>query len=721
MQCIAASSRRIFKHPASTLYVNSTLIWNGFLGAAPQKPTVTISLKALEAYRQLHRACPRLSVQAQVRALCYLHQVPFQKHLIKQFSDAYDVYLDIQYRVDKLVDTALGRDTPHWRMLNACAPCLYKLEDEPELKYSLMVTIDSNQSLKLIDDAFRHGTARADPRTARTDIWLSPAEMNVDNRTIASGPAPDNLRDLDLHSDDVQWLNLADSENGKIEASVDVCVERWRNAGPEARKKMFALFAMTGIFVCLCRHGQLLILCDMIKSGELMKYPLAIVDKLMDVYGPDVLVAYDIACTFTKTLAKSFIGPKAWQHRMAGVVPAFHGHSHNHGCQVHWHPLYMDGVGKEDFEGCKRCFSESNSLASGTRMSSVFHREQAIEEFFWSWGEQKHSDSGTFIYNNYRQALNIIEEDGRVLAALLAELRVSVADLEQYLKDKRQYLRNRRSEPPEVTRKVEYLEQLKDLEHNITHNGYTNKDAGRVRANRTNAVKRYLAVDDLCVEFKNQLGLDVRWMPGSTEYQEASKLLTIREYQRSLDELERLIVQRLFELTKLGMSGVGYKLREKIGKALKARAEAIRKALNRYNAKAAKLNPPCLPLTWTEVVGMVTLADFDLLRETRDNIQKQPWAQTSHRRAMNLHFNIKWAHEEIAQLNVEIQRLLTFMYDEHADYHLAIQQVTATVPDLVCELKERWRYRSSIHARIAAHLQQTSQLRGFSGNILTGR
>ena len=48
-----------------------------------------------------------------------------------------------------------------------------------------------------------------------------------------------------------------------------VCVDRWRNAGSEARKRMFHLFAASGIFVALCRHGHLLVMCDMIRSGEL--------------------------------------------------------------------------------------------------------------------------------------------------------------------------------------------------------------------------------------------------------------------------------------------------------------------------------------------------------------------------------------------------------------------------------------------------------------------
>ncbi|KZT65730.1 hypothetical protein DAEQUDRAFT_676293 [Daedalea quercina L-15889] len=125
-----------------------------------------------------------------------------------------------------------------------------------------------------------------------------------------------------------------------------------------------------------------------------MKYPLAVVSKLIDVYSNDIKLGYDIACSFAKTVASSSLSDRARAAHFSGVVTTFHGYSHNWGCQLNWHPLYMDGVGKEDFEGCEHLFSESNALAAGTRLSTAFHRHQAIEEFFSYWGEQKHAESG---------------------------------------------------------------------------------------------------------------------------------------------------------------------------------------------------------------------------------------------------------------------------------------------------------------------------------------
>jgi len=82
-------------------------------------------------------------------------------------------------------------------------------------------------------------------------------------------------------------------------------------------------------------------------------------------------------------------------------------------------------------------------------------------------------------------------------------------------------------------------------------------------------------------------------------------------------------------------------MREKIGRALKARCQAIRNALDEYNTCAAQLNPPWPPLTWTKVMDAVYLAELDLLRDARQDIHTLKWAQPAHRQAMGLHFGLK--------------------------------------------------------------------------------
>ena len=102
-----------------------------------------------------------------------------------------------------------------------------------------------------------------------------PRPLDANAPVPASSASPSALVDQDGEETDDTYdeafgpLDSTDVDNAAMQADVATCVERWRNAGPESRKKMFALFAVTGVFVCLCRHGHPLVICDMIRSGEL--------------------------------------------------------------------------------------------------------------------------------------------------------------------------------------------------------------------------------------------------------------------------------------------------------------------------------------------------------------------------------------------------------------------------------------------------------------------
>lgn len=54
-----------------------------------------------------------------------------------------------------------------------------------------------------------------------------------------------------------------------------------------------------------------------------------------------------------------------------------------------------------------------------------------------------------------------------------------------------------------------------------------------------------------------RLGIHTRWVLGGQECEEAGRLLSMRRYQRSLDNLEGLVVARIFELTKMNRSQTG--------------------------------------------------------------------------------------------------------------------------------------------------------------------
>jgi hypothetical protein len=107
---------------------------------------------------------------------------------------------------------------------------------------------------------------------------------------------------------------------------------------------------------------------------------------------------------------------------------------------------------------------------------------------------------------------------------------------------------------------------------------------------------------------------------------------------------------------------------------LKSRSAAIRTSLTKYNDAAADLIPPRSSLSWEEVVEYAFLADFDLLRDTRDDIRKRPWATPAARLAMDSYFKLLRAEEEILRFNVEIRRFATFIPDENQYLHTMEQK-----------------------------------------------
>ncbi|KAJ6472630.1 hypothetical protein C8R45DRAFT_835959, partial [Mycena sanguinolenta] len=692
-----------------------TLLRHGYISTSPEKVSLAFPIRLFEIYHQAHRVCPRFSLSALSTTLTNLHEVPRRASLAEQLTAAYDAYLQIIREVDAQVHTAMGRNAA-WYAKNLCAPCMYKTRNEPALRFSWLGSMDGNNSLKLVDSSFMAGQSRPDNRTSTSFRWLTAAQVDVFKNEVADS------QKVKPFQNDVAWLNvneLSGVEAEELTKCVDTCIERWKAAGPEARKKMFMLFAVAGIFLTVCRHGHVVVMCDMIRSGELMKYPLAMVQHLLDHYGADIGLGYDIMCAFFKTLLRSTLEPNVTAMRLRGIVPAFHGHAHNRACQIGWHPLYVDGVGLEDFEECERTFAKSNHLASTTQLCTPFHRQQQIDEHFYFNDLDKHAASGNFIYQNYRQAVEKIAISAGQLSRLESTLKTTATDYENYHAAEVKYFQDLRKEPKEASEQAKA--ERNRLDYNIVHNGYTSRQITYVHTRYRTTYTRLLAYEEDLLRYEEEHHIATRWTSDSIAYREGLKLATERKYRAALTEVERLVVQRLLELTKLGMSGLAYNLREKISKALKTRSEAIRRALTTYNDAAAALSPPRQRLSFAEVIQTTGLAEFDILRDTQQDIRLLPWTQPARRQAMVLHFGVKRAKEEIQPLNVEITRLVTFLVDEHIDYCRAIAANLIINPALATELQKRWNHASRVSAAICRRIAQTSRLIGFSGTVFPGQ
>jgi hypothetical protein len=79
---------------------------------------------------------------------------------------------------------------------------------------------------------------------------------------------------------------------------------------------------------------------------------------------------------------------------------------------------------------------------------------------------------------------------------------------------------------------------------------------------RTESERRYLSENRdkklrELVEMESRMNITVRWQPSSPEYIQTLKYTSTRQYHRALDNLQRLVIQRLFELHKLNLSQTG--------------------------------------------------------------------------------------------------------------------------------------------------------------------
>ena len=111
--------------------------------------------------------------------------------------------------------------------------------------------------------------------------------------------------------------------------------------------------------------------------------------------------------------------------------------------------------------------------------------------------------------------------------------------------------------------RVTYLQaqNLYEREHELLYlvppeERISQEQKARNRAKFTTSANRVRMLIDELEVMEDEFGIE-RWTKECEEYKSAMTLINERRYRKALDNLERLMVQRLFELTKLGMSGLG--------------------------------------------------------------------------------------------------------------------------------------------------------------------
>lgn len=92
-----------------------------------------------------------------------------------------------------------------------------------------------------------------------------------------------------------------------------------------------------------------------------------------------------------------------------------------------------------------------------------------------------------------------------------------------------------------------------------TFNDYSSsvRWTARTEANRRAALDRVLVTIQLVSDLEASLLITVPWTESTPEYIATVQYIRQRDYHRILDKLEQLVIQRLFELSKANVVGMG--------------------------------------------------------------------------------------------------------------------------------------------------------------------
>ena len=79
----------------------------------------------------------------------------------------------------------------------------------------------------------------------------------------------------------------------------------------------------------------------------------------------------------------------------------------------------------------------------------------------------------------------------------------------------------------------------------------------RLETDRRYASERYDKILHQVLELEAHMGIPKRWTSVTPEYIETVRYISERRYHQALNNLQRLVTQRLFELHRLNLSSVG--------------------------------------------------------------------------------------------------------------------------------------------------------------------
>ena len=125
-----------------------------------------------------------------------------------------------------------------------------------------MYAIDGNDSLKRIASVGSRDVG--DTRCfTDSDYYIPSEEVDQWAKEVKSRGRDEENLDIETEEDE--------EGRGGVEgegSDPGPCANNWKAAQSDSRKRMWGVFADTGLFASACRHGLILWIADMVRSGE---------------------------------------------------------------------------------------------------------------------------------------------------------------------------------------------------------------------------------------------------------------------------------------------------------------------------------------------------------------------------------------------------------------------------------------------------------------------
>lgn len=137
-----------------------------------------------------------------------------------------------------------------------------------------MVVVDGNNSLKRLD-----GVGKREVSDTRifgdSDYYLSEEFVDTFADEVKARPKEKVVAEAVAEAEEEESEGElvdeihGDPTDGDTDPTLKECTDNWKAAAAEGAKRMWNAFRESGYFVMACRHGFVLWVADMVRSGEL--------------------------------------------------------------------------------------------------------------------------------------------------------------------------------------------------------------------------------------------------------------------------------------------------------------------------------------------------------------------------------------------------------------------------------------------------------------------